>query len=128
MFARRLADLAFQCSIDRDGSELIELLEAKGCEVEESESGVIRIRRKGFTTALNLGDDPITCMTVINFALFKMYWYWVPDCKEAFEIVKKEYSQLVKEKNKQKKSEQKKVKAKRTSLSIKVKPKQQELF
>jgi len=111
MFARRLADLAFQCSIDRNASELIILLKAKGCEVEESD-GVVRINQEGFSTALALGQDPLICLTVINFALFKAYWHFLPECKEAFEIVKKEYSQLVKEEKRQKKN----------------KPKQRELF
>jgi len=55
------------------------------------------VKMKGQATGgLCKGLDPINAFVLLSTVLFNVYWIYLPDAKEAFEVVKKWYREKVK--------------------------------
>ncbi|MBC8488473.1 MAG: hypothetical protein H8D45_20795 [Bacteroidetes bacterium] len=109
---KRIAEFAIRASFDKDVTDLEKILKAQGAEIQRYHETEIHIRKPNYTTALILGSDPITCLSVIILALWGPHGMLLPEAGVAFKETNKQW----KERNKKKPKEPKKKKAEQLTL------------
>ena len=93
--SERIADLALKVSLDTDTSELEEILRAQGATVTK-ESDTVIICKANYAIGISVESDPITALSVIIMALWGPHGMLLPEAKEAFDIVNKQWRERIK--------------------------------
>ncbi len=62
------------------------------------ETKTIKLRsRHGMSAGLYRGIDPINALVILSMVLFREYWIYMPDTKQAFKIVQDWFRKKVRE-------------------------------
>lgn len=63
------------------------------------------LKEAGTQTSIELGSDPITTSAFLFFGIVGQYWHYVPECREIFEYIQKNWKYVPKKQNKQRTKE-----------------------